>query len=127
MTVVDQIIGLASPAASLRRAIRLSERGKGTDAFPLLARAAKAGIVEAEYRVARCYLEGSGVPPSRTEAARWLRLAATHGSIDAQVLLGALYVQGLVAQASPDQVGGGTAQLFTGDAPVEEPDFEAAA
>src|SRR5271156_2735251 len=115
MTVVDQIIGLASPAASLRRAIRLSENGKETAAFPLLARAAKAGIVEAEYRVARCYLQGSGVPPSRTEAARWLKLAATHGSIDAQVLLSVMCIQGTVVEDDDNPAIGKSAALFAGD------------
>ena len=89
------MIGFASPAASLRRAIRLSERGRRADAFPLLAQAAKAGIADAEYRVARCYLEGSGVPPSRAEATLWLKRAAAHGSIEAQVLLSVLCIQGL--------------------------------
>ncbi len=59
------LIGLGSPAATLRRAVRLSEEGKAAEAFPLLARVAKMGNAEAEYRVARCYLEGSGVPASR--------------------------------------------------------------
>ena len=65
MLLVDRVIGLASPAAALRRGIQLSERGRAAAAFPLLTRSANAGLAEAEYRVARCYLEGSGVPPSR--------------------------------------------------------------
>ena len=64
MAVVDRLIGLASPAAALRRAIRLGEEGKAAEAFPLLTLAARAGIPDAEYRVARCYLEGVGVPAS---------------------------------------------------------------
>ena len=77
--VVDRLIGLASPAAALRRAVPLIEQARFAAAFPLLTRAAKAGIADAEYRVARCYLEGAGVPPSRTEGARWLERAAGHG------------------------------------------------
>src|SRR5271168_2968474 len=126
MTVVDQIISLASPAASFRRAVRLSESGKGAEAFPLLARAAKAGLVEAEYRVARCYLEGSGVPASRTEAGRWLRLAATHGSVDAQVLLSGLCIQGVVGGDADPKIGN-AARLFAGDDTPGDPDFESAA
>src|SRR5438445_6622185 len=93
--IVDRLIGLASPAAALGRAIRLIEQDGFAAAFPLLSRAAKAGIPDAEYRVARCYLEGAGVPPSRTEGARWLERAATHGYVEAQALLGALCVHGL--------------------------------
>src|SRR5438874_13545151 len=76
MLVLDRLIGLASPEAALRRAVRLSERGKAAEAFPLLTRSAKAGIADAEYRVACCYLEGAGVPASRIEGARWLQRAA---------------------------------------------------
>lgn len=54
MLVIDRLIGLASPEAALRRAIRLSEQGKAAAAFPLFARAARAGLAEAEYWVARC-------------------------------------------------------------------------
>ena len=45
------------------------------------------GIAEAEYRVGRCYLEGTGVPPSRTEGARWLERAANQGYVEAQAQL----------------------------------------
>ena len=65
--MVSRLIGFRSPSGALRRAIELSEQGKALEAFPLFARAAKAGLPEAEYRVARCYLEGVGVPPSRAE------------------------------------------------------------
>ena len=87
---VDRLIGLGSPAAALRRAIELIDQEKFTAAFPLLTRAAKAGIPEAEYRVARSYLEGAGVPLSQTEGARWLERAASHGWVEAQSLDGAL-------------------------------------
>ena len=96
MTILDRLTGLASPAAVLRRAIKLADSGKAAEAFPLMAKAARAGIVDAEYRVARCYLEGTGVPPSRMEGARWLLRAANHGSADALALLAALYVLSLI-------------------------------
>jgi TPR repeat protein len=59
MVVVDRLIGLASPRAALRRSMRLREKGRVAEAFRLLSVAAKAGIADAEYRVARCYLEGA--------------------------------------------------------------------
>lgn len=123
MPFLDRLAGLVSPAARLRRALLLSDNGRPGDAFPLMASAARAGVVEAEYRVARCYLEGSGVPPSRIQGARWLLQAANHGSADAQALLAALYVAGLM----PAGAGSGSAsnRLFEQET-TGEPDFEAA-
>src|SRR5207253_1448456 len=95
MLVLDRLIGLASPEAALRRAVRLTDRGKVAEAFPLLTRSAKAGIADAEYRVACCYLEGAGVPASRVEGARWLHRSAGRGHVEAQTLLGGLCVHGL--------------------------------
>ncbi len=125
--VVDRVIALASPRAALRRSIRLSAKGRAVEAFSLLARAAKAGIADAEYRVARCYLDGSGVPPSRLEGGRWLQRAATHECVEAQVLLSALCIRGLVSITSRPAGWGenGTKRLFASDAPAD-PDFECA-
>jgi TPR repeat protein len=123
MPFLDRLAGLVSPAAGLRRALMLFDSGKSNDAFPLMAAAARAGIVEAQYRVARCYLEGLGVPASRMEGARWLLQAANHGSADAQALLAALYVAGLM----PAAAGSGFAsdRLFEQET-TSAPDFEAA-
>ena len=127
MRIVDRLIGRASPTAALRRAISLQELGRGPQAFELLTHAAKAGIVEAEYRIARCYLEGLGVPPSRPEGARWLARAAAHGWLDAQVLLSALCLQGLVAAPAGEaaNTGARVSSLFETAAPAN-PDFESA-
>src|SRR5271169_6176462 len=120
MTVVDRLMGLASPTAALRRAIRLGEEGKFAEAFPLLTLAARAGIPDAEYRVARSYLDGSGVPRSQVEGARWLQRAASHGYTEAQAMLAALFVHGLAGATS-----GGADQLFAADGPAV-PDFKSA-
>ena len=72
----------------------LTEQGDVKQAFPLLSRAARAGIAEAEYRVGRCYLEGAGVPPSRAEGARWLERAANQGYVEAQAQLATLAIHG---------------------------------
>src|SRR6201993_4915560 len=121
MLVIDRLIGLASPEAALRRAVRLSERGKAAEAFPLLTRSAKAGIAEAEYRVACCYLEGAGVPASRIEGARWLERAAEHRHIEAQTLLAGLCVHGLAGNVN----GVRPERLFAEEEPVE-PGFASA-
>src|SRR5208282_3065491 len=94
MAFLDWIICLGRPTVALRRAIRLGEKGKPPKAFRLLTRAAKAGNADAEYRVAQSYFAGSGVPPSRVEGARWLQRAAAHGSVEAQLMLSTLCING---------------------------------
>ncbi len=89
---------MASPAAALRRAQKRIEAGDRTEAFPLLARAARAGIAEAEFLVGRAYLDGAGVPPSATEAARWLERAAERGYVEAQTLIAAIYLHGVASR-----------------------------
>ena len=52
MGVLDRITGLAFPAAALRRGdFSYLKAARPTEAFPLMATAARAGIAEAEYRV----------------------------------------------------------------------------
>jgi TPR repeat protein len=153
MALLDRFFGLYRPNAALRHADRLVERGQSARAFAPLTRAARAGNVEAQYRVGRSYLEGAGVPPSPAEAARWLERAASQGYVDAQVMLAVLYIHGVApASASADRLGenqpapadppaGGdvtagiateaaavasqAGNLFSGHAPGQ-PDFEAA-
>ena len=128
MSFVDRLIGrLASPDAALRRAIRLSEQGRAAEAFPLLTLAATAGIPDAEYRVGRSYLEGSGVPHSQSEGVRWLQRAALHGYVEAQSLLAALCVHGLagMTSADPPEAEPRTGSLFASDAQTD-PDFKSA-
>jgi len=125
MALLDKLIGRFSPAAALRRGLRLQEQGDVKAAFLQLSRAARAGIPEAEFRVGRCYLEGAGVPPSKGDGVRWVERAASQGYVEAQALLATLCLHGMSAghsKAGPDVstslFGGGT----TGD-----PDFIAAA
>ena len=68
MGLLDRLPVALSSAAALRRAVRLLDQGNAKQAFPLLSRAARAGIAEAEYRVGRCYLEAVGVPPAGRKA-----------------------------------------------------------
>ena len=121
--VVDRLIGIASPAAALKRAVTLIEQERFAAAFPLLTRAAKAGITDAQYRVARAYLEGAGVPQSQTEGVRWLERAAGQGSVEAQALLAALFLQGVGGTRSADDAPAD--QLFAADTPAE-PDYDSA-
>src|SRR5690349_4029127 len=123
MPVVARVMGLLSPAIALRRAIKLSEQKKFAEAVPLLALAARAGIPEAEYRIAECYLRGAGVPISQTEGALWLHRAASNGYVEAQCLLAALYVHGLARMTADASVGKARSdRLFATNGPAE-PDF----
>ena len=81
MRVLTRVATWFSPAARLREAKRLADAGDLARAFPLLVRAATAGIAEAEFRVGRCYLEGVGVPASRVQGARWLERAGNQGYV----------------------------------------------
>src|SRR5665213_3016145 len=102
MGLFDIVLSPFSASTSLRRAVRLTDKGDRRAAFPLLVRAAQAGIAEAEFRIGRCYLEGAGVPPSRGNGVRWLEKAATRGYVEAQALLATLCLNGL----GPEQAGG---------------------
>ena len=124
MVMMDRLVGRIHPALALRRAIQLAEKGKPAEAFPLMATAARAGIPEAEYRVARFYLEGAGVPPSRLEGTRWLRRAADRGNADAQALLAALYATGLAEDEG--NAGDSSSESLFKTQSSREPDFEAA-
>lgn len=123
----DRLIGLASPAAALDRAVRLIEQHDFAAAFPLLRRAAKAGIPDAEYWIAQCYLKGECVPSNRAEAAWWLEHAATRGHVEAQLLLAALNVRGLVDTTNESSLSSNSFinRLFADDA-AAQPNFDSA-
>ncbi|RWL92924.1 MAG: sel1 repeat family protein [Mesorhizobium sp.] len=121
MAILDRLTARVHPALALRRAVQLSVSGKAAEAFALMAIAARGGIVQAQYQVGRCYLEGMGVPPSHSEGARWLRRAADRGSPEAQVLLAALCVAGL----APQEIEAGSEGLFERNSSGEA-DFAAA-
>ncbi len=127
MALLDRLMAGMSPSAALRRAVSLTEQGNVKQAFPLLARAARAGIAEAEYRMGRCYLEATGVPPSRVEGVRWLERAANQGYVEAQAQLATLFIHGLATTTSalPDNGVAPTASLFATNEAVA-PDFDGA-
>ena len=123
MALLDRLTSGISRAAALRRAIRLMDKGNVKAAFPLLSRAARAGLAEAEYRMGRVYLEGAGAPPSRPQAVRWLERAAGHGFVEAQALLATLCLHGMAPNLAGDA--GPSVGLFASNA-AAEPDFPGA-
>lgn len=95
---VERLTAVFSANAALRRAHRMMNAGKHRLAFAFYARAAEAGLPEAEFRVARCYLDATGVPANRAEAVRWLERAAQHGHLEAQLWLAIACLQGLAGE-----------------------------
>ena len=91
---LESVRAAFSPKAAVRRGGALLASGKSMPAFHLYVRAARGGFADAEYRVGRCYIEGTGVPPSRTEGVRWLEKAAHRGHADAQLLLAVICLDG---------------------------------
>ena len=124
MSLFRRLAALASPRAQLTEALRLLEAGKGKRALALLARAAEAGLAEAQYRLGRLYLENKVVPFSPVEAARWLIQASEQGHAEAQVTLATLYLQGLAPKTAPKA--GATDTLFNKASATLAPDFEKA-
>lgn len=59
------------------------------------------GDANAQYQLARLYLEGNGVMPDPNRAARWLNLAARKNHAAAQATLGDMLVYGHGVQAMP--------------------------
>ncbi len=62
--------------------------------FEDLVRAAKAGDMEAEYRLGYIYEKGRGIPRDYNEAEKWYLMAAGRGHTGAQVRLGKMYAAG---------------------------------
>jgi uncharacterized protein len=125
LSFFDRVVCLLPAPLALRRAIRLAKMSRTGRAFTLFARAARAGLPEGQYRVGRCYLEGSGVPASLAESMRWLERAATQDHAEAQWLLAAVYIHG--AKSDQDRQTGEFAQprLFSTKQELE-PDYAAA-
>ena len=91
--------GLGVPDACLERAERLILLGAQERATPLLIKAAKAGIAEAQARLGQAYLHGMGILPNMGQALRWLHAAADQGNTDAHAQLAELALQGVTDAA----------------------------
>jgi TPR repeat protein len=103
---LERVQAVFSPTVALRRGATLMAAGKPGPAFQLYARAGRTGLAEAEYRVGRCYLDGVGVPPNRTEGIRWLEQAAHHGHVEAQSQLAVIYLHHPAGEPDPKGVSG---------------------
>src|ERR1017187_744450 len=59
-----------------------------------LRKRAEAGVADAQYKLARMYLSGDGVPKDAAEAAKWHTKAADQGFAAAVFALGVMYAEG---------------------------------
>jgi TPR repeat protein/tetratricopeptide (TPR) repeat protein len=120
---LDRVQSAFSLRARVRRGAALMAAGKSRSALRHYARAGRSGFAEAEYRIARCYIEGAGAPRSRREGLCWLLRAAHHGHVEAQALLAAIYLDGPPSEPTSDR--SNAARLFGPDG-VVGPDHVAA-
>jgi localization factor PodJL len=85
----------STPSAAYDEAMRRQQAGDATGALPLLQRAADAGDIRAQNRLARMYERGeAGVQRDMAAARRWTERAAASGSRRAQHNLGVYYAEG---------------------------------
>jgi uncharacterized protein len=111
---LQSALGVA--AAQVAVGDRRVSQNAHTRAFALFAKAAKAGLPMAQYRLGHCYLMGQGIPASITEAIRWFQRAARSGDPLACLRLAELALQGVGETTDSGLFGGG----------VAEPDFTTA-
>ena len=72
------------------------------EVFSACTEAAEAGDTSAELNLAYIYAIGK----KYSDAAKWFRRAADHGSADAEYLLGTLYLEGKGVTKSPGEAAG---------------------
>src|ERR1051326_3389864 len=120
---LENVQAALSPQAALRRGAALIASGKTRKAFRLFARAARSGCADAEYRVALCYFEGSGVLASLAEGVRWLERAADRGHVAAQLVMAGICLHGPLGRSAGAP--GAGAGLF-GTVAQTGPDYVAA-
>jgi len=70
------------------------EARDNVEAEKWLRKAADRGLAEAQHLLARCYLDGIGVPQDDQEGLRWLNKSVEQGSAEAQYFLAHLYMSG---------------------------------
>ncbi len=81
--------------------IEASPTGGFTDAMPYFAKAADAGVSDAQYAMAQLYEYGKGVEVDDIQARHWLKAAAINGSPIAQIEYGIWLINGKGGPAKP--------------------------
>lgn len=79
------------------------ERDMGQAARMFMHAATYFGDPDAQYQLARLYLNGEGVPRDPEQCVRWLHAAAKKNHVSAQALLGDMLISGVDVHARPIQ------------------------
>lgn len=111
-TLARSIAQAEDAAAGIARFERLSAMdtaqlkrilgGDPAEAAPWIRAAAAHGVVEAQIRLGRMLLDGTGVPKDEKAAYRWLLRAARSGDADAMNMVGRCHENGWGASASDE-------------------------
>ena len=87
----------------LERGLAAYRAGDFRSASEFFSKAAEQGDAEAQYRLAACYAQGTGVAADKDLSLRWLLKAAEQGHSKAQCMLAFCYEQGNGVAADPDE------------------------
>jgi localization factor PodJL len=91
---IEEAAAQGDSVAQYELALARLANGDTAHAAPLLRRAANQGLAMAQYRLAKLYERGEGVPLDLTEARRWTERAAVAGNRKAMHDLGVYYARG---------------------------------
>ncbi len=97
---IDKFLGTASPVNEIKADTtkkndsKSSENKYANSSLEEIKKYAEKGDVEAQYQLARIYLEGKGIPQNYHTAFHWFYKVAEKGHIKAQYNLGRLYAEG---------------------------------
>jgi localization factor PodJL len=91
---LDEAVRNGDPVALHDRALELLQSGEKAKAVQLLKDAAGRGLVMADYRLAKLYEKGEGVPRDMAASRSWTEKAAIGGNVKAMHDLAVFYAEG---------------------------------
>lgn len=91
---VNAAPAVPAPVASYLSGVELLETGRIADGATLMREAADAGLPIAQYRMAKLYENGQGVPRDLSQSRAWTARAAEGGNIKAMHDLAVFYAEG---------------------------------
>jgi localization factor PodJL len=91
---LEQAVRNGDPVALYDHAVELLQSGEKQRAVQMLKEAAGRGLVMAEYRLAKLYEKGEGVPRDMAAARSWTEKAAIGGNVKAMHDLAVFYAEG---------------------------------
>jgi localization factor PodJL len=91
---IEQAAQRGDGVAQYELALQRLAAGQSADGVQLLRRSADAGVAMAQYRLAKLYERGEGVPADLTQARQWTERAAASGNKRAMHDLGVYFARG---------------------------------